>query len=142
MVIQYPHPLLRKKIEFDPSLDYDDVVGEMYSAAIKESEFHGQPILGLAANQIGIETRVILYRDGEGLHALINPQTRDFGPTVILDEACGSLPGYQVPVERYFFTEVKTNNGTFIAQAMGARAIQHEIDHLNGILLIDREYGS
>lgn len=151
MVLQYPHPLLRKKIEYDSSLDENEVISELRRAADLESIKHKQKILGLAANQIGIETRIILYRSLEyapdQYRALINPKIlweSDYKTVEV--EGCGSIPGYEVEVARSRWMKIDaqrefntSKHYPDIFVGWDARIIAHEIDHLNGVLLFDRE---
>lgn len=147
MVIQYPHPLLRKRIEYDPSLDDEEVIQALFDAVDEERKKHQQEPLGLAANQIGIETRIVLYRDAtDELQPLINPEIihwwSDEYPWIEW-EACGSLPGYQVQVARPYLIKVAVDKYSFPFEyftGWESRIIQHEVDHLNGVLIMDREY--
>ena len=97
---------------------------------------------GLAAPQIGVSQRVIVMDCGEGLIELINPEILEFNGEQIGPEACLSLPGYSGIVPRANYVLVKTldREGHSIqieAREFLARCMQHEIDHLNGILYID-----
>jgi len=107
--------------------------------------------IGLAANQIGVENRVLVTefndpdnKDSIPFHALINPEIVEYGEeTDCVDEGCLSIPPIELPVDR--FTKVKTKaqniEGKKIkltAKGLFARVLQHEIDHLNGILFTDR----
>lgn len=102
--------------------------------------------IGIAATQIGVMKRVIVYDldDERGLVALCNPRiVRMSEDTVLDDEGCLSLPGISVPVERALDVtcEAETLAGstvTFDASELHARLLQHEIDHLDGVLIIDR----
>lgn len=98
---------------------------------------------GLAAPQIGASQRVIVMDCGEGLIELINPEIVEFRGEQIGPEACLSLPGYTGIVPRAEYVLVKTwdREGRTLqieAHEFLARCMQHEIDHLNGILYIDR----
>lgn len=98
---------------------------------------------GLAAPQIGVSQRVIVMDCGEGLIELINPEILESRGEQIGPEACLSLPGYSGIVPRADYVLVKTldREGRSIqieARDFLARCMQHEIDHLNGILYIDR----
>ena len=97
---------------------------------------------GVAAPQIGVSQRVIVMDCGEGLIELINPEILEFNGEQIGPEACLSLPGYSGIVPRANYVLVKTldREGHSIqieAREFLARCMQHEIDHLNGILYID-----
>ncbi|HLV80920.1 MAG TPA: peptide deformylase [Chthonomonadaceae bacterium] len=104
-------------------------------------EAHG---LGLAAPQVGVSTRVILYDAGEGLRVLINPRIVTMrGEQLDPPEGCLSIPGLQGQVRRALEIKVEgfDQRGkpvTRRATEMEARVIQHEIDHLDGVLFIDK----
>lgn len=99
--------------------------------------------VGLAAVQIGVPLRVILADTGRGLLALVNPRLRRRSGSAIADEGCLSIPGVVAPVRRALRV---TAEGTLLSgQRVGVRAggfiariLQHEIDHLNGVLILDR----
>ncbi|AJS59216.1 peptide deformylase [Paenibacillus sp. IHBB 10380] len=97
---------------------------------------------GLAAPQVGILRRVIVMDCGEGLIELINPEIIYRSGEQVGPEGCLSYPGYAGVVKRSQSVKIKslTRSGSesFIeAEGLLARCIQHEIDHLNGILYID-----
>jgi peptide deformylase len=105
------------------------------------------PGIGLAAPQIGVLKRVIVYdlsEDGDGLSAVCNPRIVDQSDECTVDdEGCLSLPGISVPVERScsVVCEGVSLDGTPVrieAEGLLARLFQHEIDHLDGMLIIDR----
>ena len=102
--------------------------------------------VGLAAPQIGRSQRLLVYRVGQDapLIALVNPEiewTSDDEES--LEEGCLSIPGITVDVERPVYVRVKAQdeNGAerrVEASGLEARVIQHEIDHLDGVLILDR----
>jgi peptide deformylase len=104
-------------------------------------EAHG---LGLAAPQVGASTRIILYDAGEGLQVLINPRIVNArGEQLDPREGCLSIPGLQGRVARSNDIRVKGYDHrlrpvSVRATELEARVIQHEIDHLDGVLFIDR----
>ena len=100
--------------------------------------------MGLAAPQIGISSRVVVAEVDDEVYVLINPEVlwtsrqRD-----VADEGCLSLPGYRGEVERHVALRVRAfdrNGKERILEAVGmlARCLQHEIDHLDGILYTNR----
>jgi peptide deformylase len=98
--------------------------------------------IGLAAVQIGITKRLIVVDIGEGLIELINPEIVEQHGSQIGPEGCLSLPGIRGDVKRSKFVTVRGMNRQgesveFSAADLLARAFQHEIDHLNGILFTD-----
>src|SRR5437763_17206478 len=102
--------------------------------------------LGLAAPQIGMSTRIIVYdaHEGDGVRVLINPKILSMsGEQVEPKEGCLSIPGLQGVVKRANELRVRgfdEKNRPVARRVKGleARVIQHEIDHLDGILFIDR----
>lgn len=99
--------------------------------------------VGLAAPQVGVLRRVIVLDIGEGIVKMINPQLVKKAGAEIDVEGCLSVPGLSGTVERPEYVEVKYINEegkemTMEGTGLLARAICHEIDHLNGILYIDK----
>lgn len=102
--------------------------------------------VGLAANQVGVLNRVLVYRvpQQDGIAALINPEIEWAGDgEEILEEGCLSLPAVHVDVERPVHIRVRAldEHGkpiTVEASGLEARVIQHEVDHLDGILVLER----
>jgi peptide deformylase len=99
--------------------------------------------VGLAAPQVGISKRIIVVDIGKGLWELINPEIVFREGEEVDIEGCLSIPGVSGEVMRASRVRVKGLNRAgqqqvITAQGFGARALQHEIDHLNGILFIDK----
>ncbi|HEY7953063.1 MAG TPA: peptide deformylase [Solirubrobacteraceae bacterium] len=102
--------------------------------------------VGLAATQVGILHRVLVYRtDPEhDITALVNPVLEwESEEQEVAEEGCLSLPGVHIEVERPAQVRVRARDagGAEVlveAQDLEARVIQHEIDHLNGVLILDR----
>lgn len=99
--------------------------------------------VGLAAPQVGILKRIAVVDVGEGLVAVINPEIIEKNGSCVDVEGCLSLPGRQGEVERPESIEVKAlneegNEVIIAAEGLFARALCHEIDHLDGVLFIDR----
>ena len=100
--------------------------------------------IGLAAIQLGVPQRVIVTYVNDKFRAFINPQIIKFSPeTSSLIEGCLSLPGYWGEVERpekIALRAISEQGKKIKLKAFGllARVIQHEVDHLNGILFIDK----
>jgi peptide deformylase len=102
--------------------------------------------IGLAATQLGVPHRVLVYRVEQDapINALVNPEIEWAGEELEpLEEGCLSLPGVHVEVERPIHVRVRAQDerGTPLmieASGLEARVIQHEIDHLDGILILDR----
>jgi peptide deformylase len=102
--------------------------------------------IGLAATQLGILHRVLVYRvqPDSPVVALVNPQLEWAGRDLeTMEEGCLSLPGVHVEVERPIHVRVCARDGggeEILIEASGleARVLQHEMDHLDGVLILDR----
>src|SRR3954449_2183753 len=102
--------------------------------------------VGLAAPQIGLSQRLLVYRVGQDapLVALVNPEIEWIsGQEEPAEEGCLSIPGVAVDVERAVHVRVRAQDEAgdermVEASGLEARVIQHEIDHLNGVLILDR----
>ncbi|RKX63912.1 MAG: peptide deformylase [Thermodesulfobacteriota bacterium] len=138
------HPVLRQKAK-----PVEDINGELKKNIEKMAEtmykFKG---LGLAANQVGILKRVFILdisqREGKNkLEIYINPEIVSAEGQIAYEEGCLSIPGYYAKVNRYaklYIRAYDLNGKLFERELEGIRAIafQHECDHLDGILFIDR----
>ncbi len=119
-----------------PDLDalLDDMVETMYD----------EVGIGLAAPQVGVGLRVLVVDEGKGVaRAYLNPVIVEEGGRVVAEEGCLSLPGIFADVARaeWVVVEAQDPQGAPIrtrASGLLARVFQHEIDHLDGILFIDR----
>jgi peptide deformylase len=146
-IVLYPDPVLKRLARpverFDAELERlaRDLADTMYDA----------PGVGLAAPQVGVELRVAVVDVDPGgpesrLQVLVNPRIVDSAGRVVADEGCLSIPGLSERVERPETVRVaaqSTAGEAFELEASGlmARACCHEIDHLDGILFIDRIAG-
>jgi len=138
---QYPDPVLR--MEAKPVEDFDDDLRRLaarMSDLMKEANG-----VGLAATQVGVLRRVFVFAPEEDtVQVLVNPEIPRRGDeTDVDDEGCLSIQGVTVPVERptSIRLEGRDENGDQIAldlEGMPARIAQHEFDHLDGKLMIDR----
>jgi peptide deformylase len=143
-VRQYPDPVLRMKANDVDEID-DSVTGLVERMKGLMSEARG---VGLAAPQLGILRRVLVYQSGEEepFVALVNPRVVETGGEQIADdEGCLSLGAATVIVEveraTTIVVEATSPEGEELrleAEGLEARVIQHELDHLDGILIIDR----
>ncbi len=132
-------PVLRQKAKritrFDPSIQQliDDMIETMQDA----------PGTGLAGPQVGVLLRVVTIEVDEQVYVLCNPEITEMEGEYEPEEGCLSIPGYVANVKRALKVTVKARNrrGKEIkikADGLLAHAIQHELDHLDGILYIDR----
>ena len=147
-IVTLPEPILRNKArkvtDFGQDLQtlIDDMVETMRVA----------PGVGLAAPQVNIPLRVIVVEFGDEedeeapkkLYTMVNPEiTRISNDSLVGTEGCLSIPGFQGDVDRSLTVTIKGQNrhGQLMrikAKGWLARIFQHEIDHLNGVLFIDR----
>jgi peptide deformylase len=134
-------PVLRN--EAGPVERFDDALRRLADQMIVT--MHEAPGVGLAAPQVGRPIRLIVFDLGDeaGARALVNPVLRDEWGEQIGEEGCLSLPGLYYPVKRAMKVwaegqDVEGNAVTIEAEEMLARVLQHEVDHLNGVLFIDR----
>jgi len=135
----YPDPALRIKSSAIKSIDkyIRRIIREMKDTMILEEG------IGLAANQVGITKRIIIVDFLDKKEALINPSIIEYsGEKEKGMEGCLSFPGLQVNIERYKSLTISyiNENGaeeTRELAGLNSIAIQHEIDHLNGKLIID-----
>jgi peptide deformylase len=109
---------------------------------MKETMYDAQGV-GLAAPQVGILQRLVVIDVGEGPIVLINPEIIEKRDSQIDEEGCLSIPGREETVERPNYVKVNALNekGEEIiveGEELLARAICHEIDHLEGVLFIDK----
>jgi len=142
----YPDEVLKKKaetvVEFNEEIR--NLVNDMFETMYKRGG------VGLAANQVGVLKRVVVIdlnsgkeNQGKEKIVLINPEIVALEGEEIKEEGCLSLPGLYRKVKRAAFVKVKAQNldgeeFTIEGEGLLARALQHEIDHLNGIVFIDR----
>ena len=142
-VLTYPEDVLRKKAE--PVEVVDDEIRKL--VADMAETMYNAPGVGLAANQVGVLKRVVVidvdYSDDKpNLIALINPEIISKEGESVIEEGCLSLPGVTEPVERALKVTVRALNEKgdpveHTAEGFFAHAVQHELDHLDGTLLID-----
>ena len=141
-VRKFGDPVLRSKAR--PIEVFDDALRE--EVARMAALMHDSMGIGLAATQLGTLHRVLVYRveHDSPVNALINPELEWTGKEKEwMEEGCLSLPGVHVDVERPVNVRIRARNprGEDIAiEASGleARVIQHEMDHLDGVLILDR----
>ncbi len=147
-IVQYPQPVLAQRAEevtvFDEALArlIADMAETMYAA-------EG---LGLAANQVGVLQRVFVVDVGargeegsqaRGLVAFVNPEIVERSGKLDWNEGCLSFPGLYIDVQRSASLRMRAQNerGEFFevqADGLAAVALQHELDHLDGVTMIDR----
>jgi len=143
----YPDPVLRVRCSEVESFDTElkELAGNMVET------MHAAPGIGLAASQVGIELRlaVVDVTAGESdaeIHVLVNPEMVDSAGRETEEEGCLSIPGITEKVNRPASIQIRAkdlegNAFEMAADGLFARAICHEIDHLNGVLFVDRLVG-
>ena len=151
-VITMPNPLLRQQL--DSVTEFDDSLHELAKTMRQVMRLYDG--VGLAANQIGVNTRLFVYEitepfDIDDQHvtrlpfmAVANPVITVLDPgMVVLDEGCLSLPSLYGPVARA--KKIRLDGQNLFGEPLSielqhypARVVQHEVDHLNGILFLDR----
>jgi peptide deformylase len=99
--------------------------------------------VGLAANQIGVRESMFVADVGSGLYKLINPKIVRLEGAQVMEEGCLSVPGIAVKIKRAKKVKLQALNESgepvlIEAEDLLARVFQHELDHLNGILIINR----
>jgi len=105
---------------------------------------HDAPGVGLAAPQVGVLQRLLVYDVDDDPRVLVNPVLDEYSDeTEESDEGCLSVPGVTMPVERPVSLRVQGQDEygepvDFRAEGFEARVIQHENDHLDGVLIVDR----
>lgn len=138
-VLKEGDPTLRKKARVVEKIDQriitllDDMIETMYD----------ENGVGLAAPQVGILKRIIVIDIGDGLIEVINPEIIESKGEQLGPEGCLSVPGVSGDVRRPNYVRVRGldregNQIEIEAEEFLARAFCHEIDHLNGILFIDK----
>jgi len=141
---KYPEEILKKKAQLVENIDrdlqrlIDDMIETMYAA----------PGIGLAAPQVGVSKRLIVIDvstkdEKHPLIVLINPEIVETDGFMDSEEGCLSVPGYTSTIKRAEKVIVKglDRNGKPVqieGTELLARALQHEIDHLDGVLFVDR----
>jgi len=142
-IVKFPNPLLSRRAQSVGAINgeikklMEDMLETMYTA----------PGVGLAAPQVGVDKRVIVIdvgpEDNRSPVMLADPEIISGDGDIEYEEGCLSLPGFYLEVERKSCVTVKgINQGghevVIDAEGLFAIVLQHEIDHLNGVLLVDR----
>jgi peptide deformylase len=136
---QYGDPVLKLRTQEVTEIDgrvsklVEDMIQTMYEA----------PGTGLAANQVGVQRRVFVYDVGDGAKAVVNPRIVETSGDWTYDEGCLSIPGLSWPVVRpncvhLIGYDLDGKEMSIEADTLEGRVFQHELDHLDGILLVER----
>ncbi len=143
-ILTYPDTVLRERAE--PVTNIDGKVQQLIND-MAETMYHA-PGVGLASNQVGEPCRIIVFDtsakdEPNDLIVLINPEIVEASGVIVDEEGCLSVIDYKADVKRAACVTVKGvdregNPVTLRREGLPAIVLQHEIDHLNGILFIDR----
>jgi peptide deformylase len=142
-IVTFPDPILSKKAQ-----EVEDITGEIKKLMEDMLEtMYDAPGVGLAAPQVGVDKRVIVIDIGTEENRspilLANPKIEKSEGELLYEEGCLSLPEFITEVKRkervtVSGIDVKGNEVTYDADGLLAVVFQHEIDHLDGILLVDK----
>jgi peptide deformylase len=146
-IVKYGDHILNDKaaVVEEITADIDRVIDEMVKA------MHAAPGIGLAAPQIGVPLRICIVdlsvgRRAEDLRVMINPEFVEREGTQLEEEGCLSLPGFTATVLRPKRAAIRAldrqgREHVIEGKELLARALQHEVDHLDGTLFVDRLRG-
>lgn len=133
-------PVLREKCRAVETVDREvrDLVLKM-----EETLREAPGRVGLAASQVGVLKKLFIYDLGHGTRCLINPKIVETENETLCEEGCLSLPGVYISLPRFERVKVScmTPSGqNIVLESVGftAQVLQHECDHLEGVLIIDR----
>ncbi len=143
-VVHYGDPILRKKCK--PVEDYKKLSGlidDMFDTMYEENG------IGLAANQVGVDLNLFIIdisdieEEGESIHVFINGEIIESSGESWFEEGCLSIPDVRLDVKRpetitFKYQDESGHEHTKEISGLLARAIQHEVDHLNGVFILDR----
>jgi peptide deformylase len=139
IIRQYGDPVLKERAREVEDIDgalvslVDSMIATMYDA----------PGTGLAANQVGVQRRVFVYDVGDGARTVINPSIVESDGEWAYEEGCLSVPGLSWEIVRpnavhLIGLDLEGNEISLEATELEGRVFQHELDHLDGILLVER----
>ena len=137
---KYPDPILRKKSQ--EVREVDEEIKKLAEEMLKVMYMNKGA--GLAAPQVGVLKRIIVFDIGQGPEVYINPRILKKQGRAKSLEGCLSLPKVSLEIKRASKVRVevlnkKAEKKIFKAEGLRAFVLQHEIDHLNGILILDRK---
>lgn len=132
-------PVLRTAA--DPVTQFDAALARLIADLLET--MYDAPGVGLAAPQIGVSKRVLVYDIGEGPGHMINPEIVESAGEWQFDEGCLSVPEHFWPIERPGYVKVVGvgSNGEPLSiegEELLGRMLQHEVDHLDGLLILER----
>src|ERR1700733_11479060 len=136
---QYGDPVLKERTrEVD---EIDGAVASLVESMIET--MYAAPGSGLAANQVGVQRRIFVYDIGDGARTIINPQIIESDGEWTYDEGCLSIPGLSWEIVRpnavhLVGLDLDGNDISIEADELEGRVFQNELDHLDGVLLVER----
>jgi peptide deformylase len=136
---QYGDPVLRQ-----PTKDIEHIDGRVARLAEDMIEtMHAAPGVGLAANQVGVQRRMFVYDIGQGPQVVLNPRIVESSGEWTFEEGCLSVPGLSWAIVRpnavhLVGIDLDGNELSIEATEYQGRVFQHEVDHLDGTLLVER----
>ena len=143
-VVHYGDPILRKKCnKVEEFKGLNKLIDDMFDTMYEENG------IGLAANQVGVDLNLFIIdisdieEEGESIHIFINGEIIDSSGESWFEEGCLSIPDVRLDVKRpeaitFKYQDLDGKIHTDEIEGLLARAIQHEVDHLNGVFIIDR----
>jgi peptide deformylase len=137
---QWPDPVL--KLQAPEVEDFDDDLRRLLERM--QSLMEDANGVGLAGNQVGVLRRVFVFRLDDDVRAAVNPSIVEPSEERLTDdEGCLSLQGVLVPVERHASLTLEAQDADGASyrlelDGLGARVVQHELDHLDGVLILER----
>jgi peptide deformylase len=138
-ILTYPHQLLTQKTKPVKSFEKNliEIVNQMKKIMLANNG------VGLAANQVGLNLSLFIARPKEKFYVFVNPSIVSYSEEEIKEEGCLSLPNKWGLVKRYNkvkinYQDLRGRKKTLKASGLLAHIIQHEVDHLNGLLFIDK----
>jgi peptide deformylase len=135
----YGDPVLRTATR--EVTEIDGRIAELSERMIET--MHAAPGVGLAANQVGISKRLFVYDQGDGPVTVVNPRIVESDGEYTYTEGCLSVPGYSWEITRpnrvhLVGLDLDGNELSIEASEFEGRIFQHELDHLDGVLLVER----
>ncbi|WP_459894365.1 peptide deformylase [Hydrogenobaculum acidophilum] len=148
-ILIYPNPILKEKSKDVGQID-DGIITHIEN--LKETMYSKDFCTGIASSQVGILKNIIVMdasrfrkppKTHHGLLTLINPTIIKAEDSIIFREGCLSIPEYTANIQRYKYITIKAldeKENEIILDLEGPEAVlfQHELDHLNGVLFLDR----
>ena len=136
---QYGDPVLKERTR--EVEDIDGAVASLVDSMIET--MYAAPGSGLAANQVGVQRRIFVYDAGDGARTIINPRILESEGEWAFEEGCLSIPGLSWEIVRpnavhLVGLDLDGNEVSIEATEFEGRVFQHELDHLDGILLVER----